>query len=498
MISVSEPIRPRCPSAAFDKLRGLEYKKEKLQAPLGSEAFTLIHRRPAPFLGVLGVVLVIGLDAAEASSPNARPARISSRALLSSPFARAFRAGNYAEALTALDALAQTYPDDPLLLRYRARVLTHLGRTQEAIAIYRRLLADNPQHVPTRLFLGQAYRQAGDAAAAAEEWQWVAQHSESAEYRRWAEAQLHRLRVGAQRPPRTPRPYLLAVAGLKYDSNPLFKPNDKALASSGDEKAGFLGLLDLTLGYPVLLKPDTRLDALYLGRQITHDGETDDVDFTSQGLGLNAKHLLHAGDRTYLLDGLYTTRVNFLRSDLFSVVNRFLLSVETAVTPHTRTSLHGRAALSHFGPDGSNPPQTSRDGFRGGLGLTQFFYTKDFRRHLFVSHELNLQETRGANFTRRGMTSRIGLFTAVDCLPKTDWRVSTGFEWGRYPRFTSLSSLETTRRRDARFDVYTAVTHHWTRSLATRVLYQFIQNDNRNDVFDRTRHIAGVEMLMAY
>ena len=209
-------------------------------------------------------------------------------------------------------------------------------------------------------------------------------------------------------------------------------------------------------------------------------------------------HLTPAVRRTYLLGARYTSRVDFLRSDLFDVVNRLLLSVESAFTPHTRTYVYARASLSNFGPDGSNPPQTSRDGFRGGLGVTQFFYTRDFRRHLFLSQEVNLHETRGANFTRRGTASRIGLHTPVDCLPRTDWDVSTGFEWGRYPRFVSLSSLDTARRRDARFDVYTALTYHWTQNLSTRLDYRFIRNDNRNDFYDRTRHIAGVELVFSY
>ena len=458
---------------------------------------TRMWLRPVVISSAITICAFCALTEVKAEPARQRP-RISTEDLLASPFARAFQAKDYAGALQALDALAQTYPDDPLILRYRARVLEQLGRTKDAIAIYRRLLARNPQHVPTHLFLGQAYQQDRDYTAAAWQWRWVVEHSDSDEYRRWAQAELHRLRVRAKPPLGKRRPYLFAVAGLKYDSNPLLKPNDKALAQAGNEKAGFLALLDWTLGYPVVLKPDTRLDVLYLGRQISHDGETDGVDFTSQGFGVDAKRRFQAGERTYLLSGLYTARADFLRSDLFAVINKWLLSLETALTPHTRTFAYGRASLWNVGPDGSNPPQTSRDGFRGGVGLTQFFYTKDFRRHVFVSQEINLRETRGANFTRRGTASRIGFFTTVDGLPKTEWEVSTGFEWGRYPRFTSLSSLDTARRRDARFDVYTAFTHHWTKSLASRVMYQFIQNDNRNDVFDRTRHIAGVEMLFSY
>ena len=392
-----------------------------------------------------------------------------------------------------------SYPDDPLLLRYRALVLAKLGRVTESIALYRQLLARDPGHVPTHMFLGQALLQRGDAAAASEEWRWVIEHSDNADYRRWAQAQWHRLRAGiARRKLPEKRLYLFGTTGLKYDSNPLVKPNDKALAEHGDEQQGYEALLDLSLGYPVVLQRDRRLDVLYLSRQTFHDEATEHVDFTSQGLELAAKQRLHRGRRTYLLGARATSRVDFLRSDLFAVVNRLLLSVESAFTPHTRTYVYARASLSNFGPDGSNPPQTSRDGFRGGLGVTQFFYTRDFRRHLFVSQEVNLHQTRGANFTRRGTASRIGLHTPVDCLPRTDWDVSTGFEWGRYPRFVSLSSLDTARRRDARFDAYTALTYHWTRNLSTRLDYRFIRNDNRNDFYDRTRHIAGVELVFSY
>ena len=105
--------------------------------------------------------------AREPSTSSHQSPRISDQTLLASPFARAFRAGDYAGALKALDALAKTYPDDPLILRYRAIVLGKLGRTKDAIAVYRRLLSRNPQHVPTHLFLGQAYQQDKDYAAAA-------------------------------------------------------------------------------------------------------------------------------------------------------------------------------------------------------------------------------------------------------------------------------------------------------------------------------------------
>ncbi|MEK7783178.1 MAG: tetratricopeptide repeat protein, partial [Candidatus Binatota bacterium] len=409
----------------------------------------------------LGVMLVVCGSLAEAAQePTASSAnhtqRISTEAFLASPFARFFQAEDYPNALKALERLLKRYPNDPLILRYRARVLARLGRTTDAIALYQRLVSKDPRHAPTRIFLGEAYLRNGQSEAAAEQWRWVIQHSDSKPYRRWAQAQLNRLRVKGKRveAPRQ-RLYLVGETGFKYDSNPLVKPDDEALAVAGNEKHGFKIPLDVTVGYPLVLTPEGRLDVLYLSRQMFHDGETDDVDLTTQGAAIVAKRRVHMGRRAVILAGRYGARVNFLRSDLLSVVNRFLVSADTAFTPHTRTHVYGRASLANFGPDGSNPPQTSRDGFRGGLGATQYFYTEDFRRYLFVSQEVSLQETRGANHIRRGTASRVGIHTPVPWVTKTDFDFSTGFQWGRYPKFDSVSSLDNERRRDARFDVYT-------------------------------------------
>ena len=454
-------------------------------------------------IGIAFVICCLSSLAEAAREPTDSPAnhapRISTEAFLASPFARYYKAQDYPNALKALDALLKTYPNDPLILRYRARVLARLGRTKDAIALYRRLVSQDPRHAPTRVFLGEAYLRNRQPQAAAEQWRWVIQHSDSKSYRQWAQAQLHRLRVKGKRveAPKQ-RLYLVGLTGFKYDSNPLVKPDDEALAVAGNEKHGWKVPLDLTVGYPLVLTPEGRLDVLYLSRQTLHDGETDDVDLTTQGAAIVAKRRVHMGRRAVILSGRYGARVNFLRSDLLSVLNRFLVSADTAFTPHTRTHVYGRASLADFGPDGSNPPQTSRDGFRGGLGVTQYFYTEDFHRYLFVSQEVNLQETRGNNHIRRGTASRVGIHTPVPWVSKTDFDLSTGFQWGRYPKFDAVSTLDSERRRDARFDVYTAVTYHWNKNLATRALYRFVNNDNRNDFFDRTRHIAGVEVLFAY
>ena len=427
-----------------------------------------------------------------------KPALVSQQEFLASDFQRFFKKGEFSQALTVLDGLTKKYPEDPLILRYRALTLDKLSRRKDAVAVYQKILRRDPDHVPTHLFLGLTYARDGKPKEAARELRWVVDHSASEDYKHWAQAQLTRVRQKPRKVGKTikKKPYLVGKSGVSYDSNPLLIPNEDRL-SSRPKKDGVDFPFELTVGYPMVLKKDTRVDVLYAGSELLHDGGADQVDFTSQGLALDAKHRRFLGGRGVLLGGRYDFKTNFLRSDLFSVVNRLVLSADTSFWPKTRTHLYGRLSYSNYGPDGSLPSVASRDGFREGIGLVQYFYLEDPRTYFFVKEEVSFSETRGDNFDRTGSLTRLGVRTPLDFWGPVDLDISTGFDWGTYPDFTSLSALDLNEREDRRFDVYTALTYHWKPDLATRVFYRFINSDNDNGFYERDRHIAGVEVVFS-
>jgi len=437
-------------------------------------------------------------SAGDAASSSTNAELIGEDEFLRSPFGEFFRAGDYAKALDAIDALAAQYPQDPLIKRYRALTLDRLGRYDEALRIYRELLASHPDHLPTRFFLGQTYSHMGDANAATKEWRWVVEQSPAEEYRQWAEELLKRQQAAAadQTAPRK-RVYVFGDTGFEYDSNPLLKPNDKGVAAQGDEKQAERWSVNVGVGYPIVLQPDLRVDAISMTRQSLHTEGLTQVNFTGQEVGLAASKRVNVWNRDVIVGGRYDFLTGWLDGDLFSVTNRWLLSADARLTPRTRTYAYNRFSVANFGPDGSNPPQTSRDGFGYDLGATQYFYTADFRRYVFVSEEFNLSEAHGGNFTRRGMTSRLGFHTPVLLVAKTDLDVSGGFGLGTYPDFSPLSSLDPTRREDTNWDLYTGLTYSWTPQVATRAFYRYINANNRNDIFQYDRHIAGVQLLFS-
>ena len=360
-------------------------------------------------------------------------------------------------------------------------------------------MAAHPRDIPARLFLGLAYVKRGENQKADKELRYVVQHASSTQYRHWAQAQLNRLHKNARTAakPIHKKPYLIGKIGISYDSNPLLLPDNDSLLVE-EKKASALYVLDLNVGYPLRLDKDSRLDVIYVGQEYLHSAGATAVDFTSQGLAFDAKKRTFIGERSFLLEGRYDFRANFLRSDLFSIVNRFFVSADTSFWPKTQTHFYGRFGILNYGPDGSNPDQTSRDGIREGVGATQYFYTPNLKSFLFIKGEGNFNQTRGDNFNRHGALARVGIHTPLYFLKDRDLDVSAGWDWGSYPDFISLSSLDRRERQDNRWDIYTGLTHHWKPNLAARVFYRFINSENDNDFYDRTRHIAGMEAIFSF
>ncbi|MDP3704027.1 MAG: tetratricopeptide repeat protein [Candidatus Omnitrophota bacterium] len=420
---------------------------------------------------------------------------IPAETFISSPFSTFLKAGDFRRALDALDVLEKQYPNDPLIMRYRAIVLDHLGRYDEALDLYAQLLARDPNHAPTRFFRAQTYHRMGKREEATKELEWVKEHSPSKEYRVWAQEELRRPGATAERRAERKKFYLFGNTGWEYDSNIPLKSNDPGVTTqAGDQNASRL-LANLGLGYRAIQQRGNRLDFTYTTRQSLNDDSLNEFNFTSQELAAEGRRRVELWDREVTLGARYELSGGFLDGDTFSLDNQLRLSSDVRLTPRTRTYLYNRFTASDYGKDGSNPPQTSRDGFGYDAGLTQYFYSEDFRSYAFAGQEFNLDETRGANFTRRGLTMRWGVHVPVPKAPKTDLDAALSFQFGKYPRFTSLSTREPDRRHDTNWNTYVSLTHRLRPRLSLRVFWRVINANNRNDVFQYDRQVAGVQTL---
>lgn len=150
-------------------------------------------KSPNIFLLLLVFISSFGsVSFAEQATQNARPRMISTTEFYNSDAGYFIEKGNYPAALKSLEGLISQFPEDPLLLRYKAMVLDLNGDSTQSIELFENLLKSHPDHIPTHFFLGNAYSRAGNEEAAKKEWQWVAREGSDTFYADAAKASLEK------------------------------------------------------------------------------------------------------------------------------------------------------------------------------------------------------------------------------------------------------------------------------------------------------------------
>jgi len=417
---------------------------------------------------------------------------------LSSDASRYFQAGDYEKALVALNQLEQSFPKDELIQRYRAMTLDRLGKSDEAIVIFNALLEKNPKHIPTRYFLGQAFARSGRYEEAAQEWTTVAQEGEGTPYAAWSLSAIQQMKgpdfSASDQPEKIQRWYIQARYGYEVDSNVILRPEDKNLSIAGDRDAGRHSG-DLALRYRAYSKRDTAIDLTYAARQTLHDDSFEEFNYHSEEFGINARQRVKVGEKDVVLGARYEYLLGFLDKDIYSNRNRWTLSADTRFTERTQTIFFDRMTVANYGPDGSEPSKTSRDGFENDVGFTHFFYSKDFQRYVFFRGELNTSENRGSNFDSWGTTFRLGYHTPVPKFSRFSIDVSSGLSNQHYPDFESTTTLDPRRREDLDWDLYAALSYAITKTLSARFFYNYFNTENNNDIYEYNRHIGGLQFI---
>ncbi len=416
---------------------------------------------------------------------------ISNEFFLASPAVEFYQNGDFKNALEGFESLQREFPGDVLIQRYRAMALDRLDRFDEAADILKKIIAKDPGYVPARYFLGVVYSDSGKSAAAQTEWKWVVENAGNTIYKDWAKA-----RLAAKAPEKkdtSARLWRLSARyGYEYDDNVTLKPSDEALASSEGSDAG-RQLAEFIVRRRVHSSRDTAIDLKGGFRQTFHDSGLDDFNFTSLEAGADVQHRVTWFGRKVTLRLEYDLKAGFLDGNTFSTRNIGTLSADTRFTENTRTVLFYRLTGAEFGPDGSRPAQSSRDGIYQDVGLTQYWYLNNPKNYIFLRGELNGASTTGSNFDSLGTTARLGYHAGI--FKNTDLDLMTGYEFNNYLHFDSLSSLDRGERQDSIWDIYGALTHYFTPEIGLRVFYRHVNADNDNGFFEYTRNIGGAQLL---
>lgn len=412
--------------------------------------------------------------------------------------AKAFKEQNYEKALKEFQFLAQLYPRDITIRRFIALSYDRLGRYADAIDAYNNALMLFPYHVATHFYKGLTFIRMGESQKGLNELKFVMQVDPEGTYGRQAKAIDTQVRTG--RPPvveKPPKPwYFSGSAGWMYDTNVIVAPDEKALRGANADLNTMRYELEGTLGYRLILKEKFRLDGEYGFSESFNDDSISELNFHLQRGAVQASWVNQRWGKQWLDRIRHDVSSGWLDNDLFSVASTTTLSTTTSLFKQTRTTLFTNGGYTEFGPDGSNPPFLSRDGLYTGWGINTTFFNEKGTHWITLGYSYSAAFTEGRNFDLSAHSAQVSFHLPL--IEKFYADIAGSYQRADYINFQGVIFTDTKRRRDDSWTLSFNLSRPLTQHLTWRAFYRYFDVQNRNDIFENNRSIAGSEIAVQF
>lgn len=408
--------------------------------------------------------------------------------LIKSEAAQAFTRGEFEKAVTEFDIILQKYPQDSLVHRLKGISFLRLGRYQEAITVLENALAFSPDNAAVHYYLGNTFEAMGQVEKAREEYRWVINRGD-AEYKAQAEKAILQTLKPEKRPQK--RWKLQATAAYEFDTNATYKSNDDNFTQAGDQNSGrYKSLVFGNYNFLKKKRLSFTLDGFYV-QNISNDfPRLNTYTFGSGVSGLYTFSVLNRPSAFSIRDGFtYTLLKNkfFLFSN--SLLGRFIIQMH----PKIRTSISYNFQVNEYDASGLNPDLTDRDGFGHVATFSNTFYMNRAKTFYFsADYYFERHTTEGNNFIRNVNGGE--LRTHFPIALKFEGDVNFEFKDANYLKYGSTPP----KRRDDVFTLTSKLSYPLTDALTLTGSYVFEDSRAKNNLFEYTKHVFGVELGFAY
>lgn len=125
---------------------------------------------------------------------HAREENLTTEELLKTEASRLFLVRQFDKALKEFQKLERQYPKDTVIKRYIGACLVHLGRDDEAITQFQKVIQLNPNDFPSRQLLSQVYLKKGQVNLAEQQIKFLVENDKSGVFADPARAQLENIK----------------------------------------------------------------------------------------------------------------------------------------------------------------------------------------------------------------------------------------------------------------------------------------------------------------
>jgi len=339
----------------------------------------------------LAAIVFIAASAAPAAAQT-----METEAFLSSPAARAYLEGRYADALAALTALQASYPDDITIMRVTGMALYNLERYPQAARTLRRVVERDPEDAAAQFWLGATLFKLPDPAAAAAAFARAAELAPGTPYAQNAAQFI----AAIERQAKAPKPWAIELgAGAQYDDN---------VSLTHQATIHSVRLFEQLDGsYLLIQRPGWRLAALgsgYFSQNTDSDrdefgNDANDYDVVKGNWGLDLRRETSLLGIAVAAGATYTYDLVRQDNDRFSDIHTLTPWLEAGLVKNTVSRVYYTQNWDFFENEGFNFNFSSRDGERQTYGLAHYVYLDGQRRHyLWGGYEYRQTFASGVNF----------------------------------------------------------------------------------------------------
>jgi tetratricopeptide (TPR) repeat protein len=412
-----------------------------------------------------------------------------------------------AEATAALERSAALDPELPGIDRELGLVRFELGDFEGAREALERAVAREPDDAELRLRLGLAWLSLGELPRAEQQFELAARDPElralalynvgvtrelSGRRDRAREAYQRAIaldpsgpiggraaaRTRALEPAKPDRSWSVrAGAGALYDSNVTRVELDRVTGEPD-------GAVELEFGadYRLALPAAIELDTGYDFAQTLYFNATD-FDLQSHGLRASASRGIGPVDATLS----YLFSLNTLGGDRFLDFHQLRASLGFAPTPWWYTSVAPALRVKRF------DIEPRRDAEQASLGLMQLFPLGDWSRYVLLGFDLELEDTVGAEFDYRGLTTQLAFHVPIVVWGERTLPIDLRYRWqGR--NYRNRVSAPSGRRQDSIHAVRLRIEFPLAGPLSLRSEYEFEDANSNLPSADFRSHTVGLQL----
>ncbi|MBN1689020.1 MAG: tetratricopeptide repeat protein [Candidatus Omnitrophica bacterium] len=456
-------------------------------------------------------VMMLGTPAlfAEKGEPVLDPPTVSSEktfspeAFLESKAGKLLKEGRYGEAIPELEKLLAEYPDEILIRRYLGIAFFKTENYDEAVNMFQSGLLRSPHNAALHFYLAETLLTQQRFQDAKDEYQFVLLTDEWGKYAASAEARLEILELppeeiilhieplGAEAPKRW---NLRIGVGYEYDSNATLNPSDALLKELADQNAGryqteLEGRLRLFENQNWMVETD------YTYAQSLYDDSLWNLNTYINSWGASVTRVLPVGNKPLILQ---------LRESLTHVIleEKFFVFIGTLTSMaiydiHPQWQLIAVYAFSHneYEDNTENRLVFGRDGLSHNvilLNTHSFNPDKTFR--VTWGYDYQYDDTQGQNFVRHVNGARGSLHFPL--IKKFESDVS--FRYSHDDRPTYLADTENGPRRDDIWEFTTSFIRKIGKYVTVKLFYTFERAFSKNNSFEYTRSFGGTSINVEF